>query len=367
MGKMRIVYLAICHASPESGIGNKIRDQINYWRNKGHEVELFLITNSQNSVEWETTGFATNTWIDESKFSRPFNRISALRDAQNLNPEIIYVRDAFPFYFFPPRSSRIILEINSVQTNEIKSHSKLKRMIYFIFSKKYYTRWDGLVYVTPEIKEKLESWNPQMRQITNKVISNGVDLNRIPKLKVARGERISFVFLGTPGLIWNGIDSIIDFAEKNLDCDFYVIGESTPRNIPLSSNIKFYGFLNPSEYYEILERSHVALGTMSVNRKEMSQGCSLKTREYLAAGLPTVIRYQDVDFDRGDADFILNIPLGNEPLGFYSTQILNFAKDWQSKRVCRSSLLVVDIATKENARLDFFGSFLDLESDHYHR
>jgi glycosyltransferase involved in cell wall biosynthesis len=351
---MNIVYLAICHAPLNSGIGRKIQDQIEFWETKGHRVSLLILTNTKSKESWESSKVAEKIWVDTSIISRPLNRFSTIRYARSKNPDIVYVRDAFPFFFPKSINPKMVLEVNSIQQNEIESHSKFKRIIFALTSKRYYLSWHALVYVTPEIKKELEAGIPGLTERPSNVISNGINLERILELDISNSKKPNFAFLGTPGLTWNGIDSIIELARRNQDCEFHIIGESKSSEIEYTSNIHFYGYLPPEEYMKILKQCHVALGTMEVERKGMFQGCSLKTREYLALGLPVVIRYEDVDFLNEDTDFILRIPIDSRSLAAYSAEILNFVETWSNKRVSRDLLASIDIRNKELKRIAFF-------------
>ena len=60
-------------------------------------------------------------------------------------------------------------------------------------------------------------------------------------------------------------------------------------------------------YEAILASSDVALGTLALHRKGMSEAAPLKVREYLLRGIPVVIGYDDPDL----ADrpwFVLQLP-----------------------------------------------------------
>ncbi len=350
---MKISYIAICYSRLGSGVGKKILDQVHQWRVQGHEVSFYLLTSHANSFEWKSSNEANRIWIDDKYISKQKNRIEAIKVAKKENPEIIYVRDAFP-YLVNSGNSRMVLEVNSLQRNEIKNHSTIKKMLFFIMSKIYYGKWDAYVFVTDEIKKSLEVEVPSILKKPRAIVSNGIDFNRIPKLEPSKLSDVNFVFLGEPGLTWNGIESIIEFAHTVPSCRFHIIGENHLTGMDVPENINFYGFLQDHEYKEILEKCHVAIGTLSAKKKDMSQGCSLKTREYLAAGLPVIIRYDDVDFSGDTTKFILSIPQDEKPLASYSRQILEFAEEWRLSRVANHEILNISIETKERERLEFF-------------
>lgn len=354
---MKITYIAICYSSSESGVGKKIQDQISFWRSRGHQVLLYLLTSQASNNDWVVSKIADRIWIDDKYVTKQKNRRDVFALAKKNEAEIVYFRDAFPFYF---KSNKIkkVLEVNSIQKNEVTAQSFMKKTIYSLLARYYYSRWDGFVYVTEEIKSSLEREIPAMAKLPSTVISNGINLGRIPRLPVSQASNLNFVFLGEPGLPWNGISSIVDLASALPGCNFHVIGESNLSKFETTPNMNFYGFMRQADYQNVLKLCQVAIGTMEVERKKMVQGCSLKTREYLAAGLPVVIRYEETDFQEGAQDFILNLPVDGKPMSFYSEQIAEFAEKWRFERVAISEVSTISIELKEAKRIEFLSSLI---------
>jgi hypothetical protein len=87
----------------------------------------------------------------------------------------------------------------------------------------------------------------------------------------------------------------------------------------------------------------------------MQEACPLKTREYLAYGLPVVIGYKDTDFPRGE-DFLLQLPNREDNVRQELPAIREFVLRWKGKRVPRDAIAHIDGVTKELARLEFFSS-----------
>jgi glycosyltransferase involved in cell wall biosynthesis len=270
---------------------------------------------------------------------------------------IAYVRDSFPY---PPirvrRTIPFVLEVNSIQDNEMIKASRYKKTLYQIFAKRYYKFWDAHIFVTSEIKEFLYRRYGLGAIGSTSVITNGIQLSRIQLLPASNRQNLNFLFVGQPGLAWNGISDILELAGRMPYANFHIVGEERPSPVP--KNVKFYGYLASSEYVKIAAGCHVALGTMGVSEKGMTEGCSLKTREYLAMGMPVIIRYVDVDFIGADCTFIYQLPMDEKPIVSFIDEIVTFSEKWKSNRVDRRAIMQIDIHVKEKERLNFFSQIL---------
>jgi hypothetical protein len=99
------------------------------------------------------------------------------------------------------------------------------------------------------------------------------------------------------------------------------------------------------------------VGTLNLKSKNMAEASPLKVREYLALGLPVILKYQDTDFV-GDEDYVLSLPVEGPSLNAYSPQILKFLEKWSIKRVPRHQIQHLDVGNKEESRLKFFESII---------
>jgi glycosyltransferase involved in cell wall biosynthesis len=167
------------------------------------------------------------------------------------------------------------------------------------------------------------------------------------------------VFLGQPGYIWHGTDKLIYLAFAFPDWRFDLVGlkpEEIVGKIP--DNLVFHGMLERSEYEQILRQANCSIGTLALNRNNMEEASPLKTREYLAYGLPVIIGYSDTDFPQG-ADFLLQLPNTEDNVKENIEGIRKFVLAWKDKRVPREAVRHLDWSYKEARRLDFFKSLVN--------
>ena len=118
------------------------------------------------------------------------------------------------------------------------------------------------------------------------------------------------------------------------------------------SNVVLHGELAAERYRPLWPVPDVAIGTLGLYLKDMEEASPLKTREYLACGLPAIIGYDDTDFPDG-ASFLLQIPNRADGVATSSAAIRTFVTNWQYRRVQRDAVAILNIAAKEARRLEF--------------
>jgi hypothetical protein len=102
---------------------------------------------------------------------------------------------------------------------------------------------------------------------------------------------------------WTGIEKVLWLASRLGSWRFDLVGiapeELSPMAVP--ANVTAHGVLARSEYEPLMARADVGLGTLSLYEKEMNELDPLKTREYLARGLPFISGHRDPDIPDGFA------------------------------------------------------------------
>jgi hypothetical protein len=125
------------------------------------------------------------------------------------------------------------------------------------------------------------------------------------------------------------------------------VGEHIPENI------KIYGESPQSVYGPVLRNATIGIGTLALHRKNMEEACPLKTREYLANGLPVLIAYKDSDLS-GKEEFVCQIPNREENITENLEKIGRFAKAMKEFRINRDLIRHIDSKVKERERLKYF-------------
>jgi glycosyltransferase involved in cell wall biosynthesis len=343
----KIVYALICYDAAHSGVYGKIQDQVAFWTSSGYSIQLFVITDLESQEYWRRLDDSAVILLDVSVMSKIMNRCKLVRMAIKTNPSLIYLRDSFPLRI-PKSVIPIILEVQSLVGRELKMRSYANHILFNLVKKKYYSRIDGVIYVTNELlmlnEAKVRSGIPKI------AIGNAINLDRVTPLALNPSRNLGLFFVGTPKQPWHGVSDIVRFGELNADIDVHIVGDE---NESTSPNIFFYGSLQISEYREIASKCVAGIGTLNLSAKQMEEASPLKVREYLAMGLPVITRYRDVDLDPS-SNFLLQLPVDERTFSDFSLEIRSFLESWKSKRVDRSEVFHLDVSVKESLRLEFF-------------
>ncbi len=345
--KRKIAYALVCYDAEHSGVFKKVLDQVTSWRSLGHSVQLFVITDKKSQRQWREIDLNCVVLVDTSLWAKIANRVKIISCALKSSPSLIYFRDSFPIRI--PRSQiPIIIEIQSLVGQELRMRSASRYWVFAFLKKFTYRHIAGAVFVTGELMRINEfKFCPSIAKI---VIGNAIDLGRIRVLPSSPNSSLALFFVGSPGQSWHGVPELVDFARLNSDIQVEIVGYSQDTDLP---NVNFHGFLNPEDYMKVASKCIAGVGSLNLSTNQMSEASPLKVREYLALGLPVIVKYKDTDLD-SEADYVLQIPCEGGPLSDFSLEIRKFLDGWLNRRVPRSQILNLDVSAKEKLRLRFF-------------
>ncbi|MCX7867577.1 MAG: hypothetical protein N2438_10690, partial [Limisphaera sp.] len=137
------------------------------------------------------------------------------------------------------------------------------------------------------------------------------------------------------------------------DCHFDLIGINGGTFDTLPRNVEVHSSLNRLDYERLLSRADAGIGSLALHRLGLTEACPLKTREYLAYGLPVIIGYKDSDFPSG-APFVLQLDTRHRVRPPHVEAGYSFLHHWNGRRVTRDMVHHLDIAHKEIQRIAFF-------------
>jgi glycosyltransferase involved in cell wall biosynthesis len=363
---VRIAYWLHWLDGPESGVIKKVNAQAQTWTSLGHDVRIYLLT-KRNSVLFS---LQRRESVDlprvsvqgyKSRIDRPMQETKHLRAVLDWAPDILYSRlgQYHPTMSKVARRLPLVFEINSDDMAERRSRHSVG-FIYRGLTRRFALRdAAGFVTVTHELAQ-----SPRFAPFGKPTVTigNGIDLQEYSPLQPCKNLRPRFAFVGSSGQRWHGVDKILHIAELLPCSDFEVIGTNRAEFADMfpPPNVHFHGVLAKEDYQSILARSDVAISTLALERKGMSEACPLKSREYLAYGLPLIAAYKDPDFPTA-GDFILQIDGSSEAVRADASLIRDFALKWKGRRVSRAKIRHLDVRRKEERRLEFFQSLLSKE------
>jgi hypothetical protein len=262
---VKIAYVCHWNLAAADGVARKIEGQVRLWREAGHDAAVFEIRPGHRREE---TGRA----------------VAAVRD---LRPDIVYLRyDLYlPAVWRLLRDYRTIVEVNSNDRAETRGRGLPARLYNPSNRRRVLRAADGIVAVTHELAREFPE--------PVAVVANGADPAAVPMLPAPANERPRAVFAGSPAMAWHGVDRLLELAGALPGVDFDLVGPAVEQP---PANVTVHGTLSGESYWAVLGRADIALGSLAMERAGLREGCPLKVREYLLAGLPVVIGYEDTDF-----------------------------------------------------------------------
>jgi glycosyltransferase involved in cell wall biosynthesis len=348
--QIKVVYAFICFDANSSGVYWKIKDQVSIWKNENLDVQLVIITDLKSSELWLDIDPKALLIFDNGILSKIKSRFKLLRLAIQQEPDILYFRDNFPINI-PKASAPIVIEVQSLVKNELRARSFLRYIGFNLCKNFYYRNLTAAVFVSREL-QRINEISLKTSQKFH-ISANGINLERFEQLPFI-SESIELIFIGHPNQPWHGIEDILELAANLSHLKFHIVGYD---NKQVPDNVCTYKELKRSEYIELAKQCTLGISTLGLNVKGMSEASPLKSREYLALGLPIISRYEDTDFPEG-RDFILRLPSDNRQISDFASEIETFANNWKGRRVGRNEISNIDVNAKERSRLDFFYSLL---------
>ena len=354
--KYAITYFIVSYGNDSLGVAKKVRDQIEIWNKEKIDFNLFVITDFVGKLIWESVKVDSTIKLERKGVLRLVTRPYHLICAARLTRDILYIRETFPIPYWKFKRDPIwIMEIQTIQENELRLRSYSRFLLYKCLQKWWKKKFEGVIFISNELSSILQS---SFKNSRSTVISNGINLERFQeKLTKENNHELQFLFIGTLDQKWQGLDQLLELASLMIDITFNIVGETKVTH-DVTDNVVFHGALDVEQYVGVAQQCTLAFGTLNQLVTGMIEASPLKVREYLALGLPVVIRYSDTDFQR-DHDFLLKLPVNDQRLVDFKEQIFDFSVKWKKREVKMSEITpFISASIKESQRLEFFNRIL---------
>ncbi|PLY10470.1 MAG: hypothetical protein C0626_05705 [Arcobacter sp.] len=356
---MRIAYILDDDISTRTGVVNKIDSKIRQWEKYGNQVQVFSLR-SKKDISCIYNGVIISTLsINKSifrKFFAQYKNIKTLRkELIHFKPDIIYLRHMKYYIGIVSAFNSVcnyVIELNSNDLAESKRNNILVHLYNKLTRSILLKHAAGFVSVSHELIH-----SPIFSKYKKPfiVVGNGYDFNSAQYIHKENNKIVRFVFIGTPQQSWHGIDKVITMAKYFKNYEFHIIGMTNQELQTTASNITTYGYLTQEKSEEIIASCDIGISTLALHRKNMTEACPLKSRQYLACGLPIIIGYKDTDINE-NLEYILSIGNYESNVSDNFEKIENFIKEikkinFDKIRIDMKSLL--DYENKELKRVEF--------------
>jgi len=363
---MKIAYITVLPAY-SVGIAKKIKEKADIAKKLGLDIDFYYINpdkheenNNANFFLLKKSYFKKNNSINKILF-----KVNAFKNIEKMiflnKYDYLILRyplvDSRFLAFIRKYGYKIISEHHTNEVAELFSTSrfvdKIRAYNELLFSKKYLSNVKGIIGVTNEIT-KLEVEKSGKKDIPNITISNGINTENIKftQFKKFNGKVLDIIFVASYFYPWHGLDIVLTKLKKyngNIKINLHLIGDVSDKDNNIINSINksnveiiLHGKLYGKDLDDLFAISTIAISTIAISTKKMEEACPLKTREYIARGIPFIYGYKDTDLN-GSEKFALKIDKDN----FDIEQIIDFAK-----RVSNEKELSLDMRKFAKQKLD---------------
>ncbi len=333
-----------------SGVTKKIFSQVLELSRLGLNVELVLV--SVGDVHYPPYDFLTaykvnsvpmGDFLGQIKCAREISRIFG-KVVDSLGPgDVLYYRYSRLFPLFYPKiyfrrikTCKIVTEHQTKELDEFKLTDRvLSYWSDYFFGKVLRKQSDAIVGVTDEITqyEIVRARDPEKPHLT---IGNGFLVQSVPVRGAPDYTDNDLHLLCVANVSrWHGLDRLLRGLatyDGMAEVILHIAGDGAELphlqelagDLGISDRVVFHGFTTGKALDALFDRCHIAVGSLGIHRKGLTQTSELKAREYCARGIPFIIACADPDFPP-DFPYILRLPADESPIEI--EDVLAFAKD----------------------------------------
>jgi glycosyltransferase, family 1 len=330
------------------GITQKVKKQIEAFQELGYDViysgyleDGVAIFDNTGNILVKKKYFFKNGKINH--ILRRYMLLLLCKDyflKNDLELEFSYLRYHFfdSFYInllkvLKKKSKKVIMEAHSYPVFVKKDRFNPIKILDEMYSKKAHKYCDYIASMT-NLKTIYE--------IPTYEIENTLNIDDFKIKKYKRVEN-KFILINVAfENITHGLDRLIKgisnyyktiYKTTSIDIELLLIGEysnSTKKlveDLSLSEKVKFLGKMKRNEIDTYIDEAHFAVGSMGNHRANSYYGSALKTKEYIARGIPFVYGWEErilINFP-----FAYKVPLNEEPVDI--KKILEFYRKIENK------------------------------------
>jgi len=159
-------------------------------------------------------------------------------------------------------------------------------------------------------------------------IFNGIDVSKVEMREPSYDEKAIRLLCLATFAKWHGADRLIEgIAEYYRGCGpkditLYLIGDGPEiprlsqlvRDREIENHVVFLGAMTEAQYKPFFDKCSAAVASLGLHRIGISYASTLKTREYLARGIPFIFSGKIDVFEKAPVDFCLQIPADDSPV-----------------------------------------------------
>lgn len=334
---MKMVYLFNHYEVLEDthiGIRKKMFMQMKSFKKLGYEPMYVVF--DENKVVIKDMVSGTTDIHHYARLSDVYGHV--LTTIRDIHPEFIYMRYRM---IYTPSLYRFYEELGKMGNKVICEFYTYPYDTEFaeddpdIVMDRYYSRKLNNIF---HLSTNYNGYN-EILGIPSLSISNGIDMDSLPIATVPENTEQLFRMICVSTMFpWHGYDRIIegihDYYEKGNagKVEFHLIGDGKEKTRYLSlveryglqENVFFHGKIsNSDELNRLFDGMDLAIGSVGMHRLNLRDVSPIKSAEYCARGIPFVVNYSDISFDK-EVSFIDVVSMDETPVDI--AELIAFAK-----------------------------------------
>lgn len=263
---------------PEQNVPDKYKEIIHFFKIENTAKFLIWFEIRKKYYEWLNTKQSTiDIYVLRYLFYDPYQYFFI----KDINKQVYLVHHT--------------LELPELRMNGIKGN--IQALLDNYWGNKSIRAAFGVVGVTDEIV----NYEKERIKCNNKIgiiYPNGITVNKDEILDSRKIAIPEILFVASYFYDWHGLDLLIEAARKsNLDFIIHIVGNISDKdleNMKKDKRFIIHNSLRSEEIDKLSAQCWIALGSFALYRKKLTQGSTLKVREYLNNGLPVYSGHQDI-------------------------------------------------------------------------
>jgi len=321
------------------GVGKKIRAQVQFLCNAGIETEILSLGSAKQGIIKRMLSKITPSFyfklLPYDFFSRDFyyirnfGELSLLKILKKLKQGVV-----------KQKQNIIIIEVPSftANTNMFKTLGQKINHLLEIYTHNRYKKYVDAI--ATHINYKTLFGIKTIR------ISVGIDCSRIPvRLPALKNNpcAINLLEIAAKYTFWTGCDRVIEGlsayykdSNRSQKVIIHIVGgggtdelKSLVKKYGLEDYVIFYGSLSGGKLDQVYDLVDLGIGSLGLHRRDIHESTDLKSREYLARGLP-IVASEKVDVLPDNFEYCFYVPADDSPVDIQS--IVDYYLQLRSKR-----------------------------------
>jgi hypothetical protein len=335
--QMKGLFLTLMNMESSPGYAEKVYGQVNAFRDAGMAMDIISMGNDYSIVLNRHSPDRNRRWEILREYSpgkMNGNRVALLSAAaehiQLQKVQFLYLRYPIsdPLYLFFLRKVNkvaadciLFSEIPTYPYDRLAEfHTSIKKKLLLAIDKicrRYIKRYIDRI-VSIDSKEDIFG-------IPTISIQNGISIDHFQQVSMPRTFSPLLKLLGVANLMdYHGFDRVVDGMQNRKDVEFHIVGPSTPALVKLQEKVNMAGLSDQVIFHgtrfgtglnELFNTCNIAVGCLAWHRAGLDQASNLKSREYMARGIPFMYSGKDIVVSKATG-FSLQVPLTDDPIDF---------------------------------------------------